>query len=61
MMLNGLSKLPRAIIESLFYDHQEPFIHSKAHLRILFKKLLYLVSFKRVNFRWLHADGLDGI
>ncbi len=61
MILNCLSKLPRAMIESLLDDHQKSLVHAESHLRILYKKFLYLVSFKRVNFRWLHADGIDGI
>ena len=61
MILNCLPKLPRSMIESRFNDHQESLVHTQSHLRIIHKKLLYLVSFKRVNFGWLNADGIDGI
>ena len=61
MVLNGLSKLSRAVIESFFNDLQKPLVHKESHLWILLKKVVNLVSFKRVNFRWLHADGIDGV
>ena len=61
MVHDDLAKLIGSIIQSLFYDHQKSLIKTESHLRILHNKSLYLVSFKRVNFRWLHADGIDGI
>ena len=61
MILNGLSKLTGTIIEPLFNNHQESLVHAQSHLRIIRKKLLYFISFKRVNFRRLHADGINGI
>ena len=61
MVRDGVPKLPCAVIESLFNDLQKPLVNKESHLRILFKKFVNLVSFKRVNFGWLYADGFSGV
>ena len=61
MVPDGVPKLPRAVIESLFNDLQKPLVHTESHLRILLKKFVNLVSFKRVNFGWLYTDRFSGV
>ncbi len=61
MVPDGVPKLPRAVIESLFNDLQKPLVHTESHLRILLKKIVNLISFKRVNFGRLYADSFSGV
>ena len=61
MVLDGLPKLSRAVIESRFNELQKPLVHSESHLRILLKKFVNLFSFKRVNFGWLDTDSFSSV
>ena len=61
MVRDGVPKLPRAVIESLFNHLQKPLVNTESHLRILRKKVINLVSFKGVNFGRLYTDSFCGV